>query len=91
MEIELFWEVDLRMVGVRVTIGLPLKNEDLGDEEREVVRDDAVAMAAIGGVFWEEKMFDEKWYICEWFYKQSEVGKPVNEKCMKVKFMLFEK
>ncbi|MCI40731.1 hypothetical protein A2U01_0061964 [Trifolium medium] len=44
-----FWEVDLRMVGVRIEIGLPLKNEDLGVEEREVVRD-AVAMvaAAIG-------------------------------------------
>lgn len=45
------------MVEVRVAIGLPLKNEDLGVEDREVARD-AVAMDAIG-VFWEEKRFSE--------------------------------
>jgi hypothetical protein len=63
----IFWEeVDLMRVGVRMGIGLPLKNEDLGVEERDVVRDAAVAMAAIGRrVFWEVKMFNEKWYICE--------------------------
>jgi hypothetical protein len=57
-----FWEVDLRIVGVRVVIGLPLKNEDLGVEEREVVRDAVAIVAAIGkGILGN----NEKWCICE--------------------------
>jgi hypothetical protein len=58
----IFWEVDLRIVGVRVVIGLPLKNEDLGVEEREVVRDAVAIVAAIGkGILGN----NEKWCICE--------------------------
>jgi hypothetical protein len=52
----IFWEVDLRIVGVRVVvIGLPLKNEDL-------VRDAVAIVAAIGkGILGN----NEKWCICE--------------------------
>lgn len=51
----IFWGVDLMMVEVRVAIGLPLKNEDLGVEDREVARD-AVAMDAIRGILGREEV-----------------------------------